>query len=160
MPAREVALHYSCGFKCAHHELHGDTFRKGSRDNGKKSRTGKLERSHVLFLFIKKGDTTDYSNFRPISLLPTIYKISLGTLSHRLTVIASELSWLSSEQKGFLPSVRDIDEHSVILQTTVEEARAERRPLGIAMLDPVPSLPMCEYGIRCGARALEGPTDK
>ena len=83
----------------------------------------------------KKGDTGDFSNFRPISLLPTIYKVFSGILSQRLTVIASELGWLSPEQKGFLPGVRGIDEHSGLLQTAVEEARAERRPLGIALLD-------------------------
>ena len=83
----------------------------------------------------KKGDTGDFSNFRPISLLPTIYKVFSGILSQRLTAIASELGWLSPEQKGFLPGVRGIDEHSGLLQTAVEEARAGRRPLGIALLD-------------------------
>ncbi|KAK4013416.1 hypothetical protein OUZ56_025968 [Daphnia magna] len=29
----------------------------------------------------KKGDTSDYSNFRPISLLPTIYKLFSGVIS-------------------------------------------------------------------------------
>ena len=39
----------------------------------------------------KKVDTRDYSNFRPISLLLTIYKIITGILSQRLTSVAVTL---------------------------------------------------------------------
>ena len=64
-----------------------------------------------------------------------LYKIFSGTLSQRLTAIASEFDWLSPEQKEFLPSVCGIYEHFGLLQTAVEEARAERRQLSIALLD-------------------------
>ncbi|KZS06625.1 Uncharacterized protein APZ42_029867 [Daphnia magna] len=47
----------------------------------------------------KKRYTSDYSNFRPISLLPTIYKLFSGVISQRIT---EDLGWLSPEQKGFL----------------------------------------------------------
>jgi Reverse transcriptase (RNA-dependent DNA polymerase) len=84
----------------------------------------------------KKGDTTDYSNFRPISLLPTMYKIFSGILCERLTELASSLGWLSPEQKGFLPGVRGIQEHTTILEMVVTEARkGTGRDATIAMLD-------------------------
>jgi hypothetical protein len=83
----------------------------------------------------KRGDTSDYSNFRPISLLPTIYKLFSGVISQRLTEVASDLGWLSPEQKGFLPGVHGIQEHTQLLQTVVEETKAKRRNVSIAWLD-------------------------
>ena len=65
----------------------------------------KISRTVPIF---KKGDTSDYSNFRPIFLLPTIYKLFSGVISQRLTEVASDLGWLSPEQKGFLPGVHGI----------------------------------------------------
>ena len=83
----------------------------------------------------KKGPTDDLSNFRPISLLPTVYKIFSGILCSRITSVASDLAWLSAEQKGFLPGVLGIQEHTQVLQMAVEEAKSARRKLAIAWLD-------------------------
>ena len=83
----------------------------------------------------KKGDTSDYSNFRPISLLPTMYKIFSGILSQRLCSVAADLEWLSPEQKGFLPGVHGIQEHTQLLQTAIEEAKSSRGDLVVSWLD-------------------------
>ena len=64
-------------------------------------------RSRVALIH-KKGDPGDIGNFRPIAMLPTIYKMLSGIVGGRLSPIAVDLGWLSSEQKGFLPSVRGI----------------------------------------------------
>ena len=72
-----------------------------------------------------------------------------GILSPRLTIIASELGWLSPEQKGFLPGVHGIAEHTGLLQTAIEEARTGRRQLGISLLDlcnAFGSLPHAVFG--------------
>ncbi|KZR98966.1 Uncharacterized protein APZ42_005373, partial [Daphnia magna] len=91
----------------------------------------------------KKGDTSDYSNFRPISLLPTIYKLFSGVISQRLTEVSSDLGWLSPEQKGFLPGVHGIQENPQLLQTVVEETRTKRRQVSIAWLDMCKRLVLC-----------------
>ena len=83
----------------------------------------------------KKGDTSDFSNFRPISLLPTMYKIFSGIVSQRLNRVAVDLGWLSPEQKGFLPGVHGIQEHTQLLQTAVEGAQNKRTHLSLAWLD-------------------------
>ena len=83
----------------------------------------------------KKGDPTDFSNFRPISLLPTIYKIFSGVISSRIMAIATRLGWMSPEQKGFLPGVRGIQEHTHILHAVIEESKRKRKDMVIAWLD-------------------------
>lgn len=83
----------------------------------------------------KKGDTSDLSNFRPISLLPTMYKIFAGVISSRLMKVATNEGWISPEQKGFLPGVCGIQEHTHLLHAAIEEAKHSKRNLVIAWLD-------------------------
>ena len=51
----------------------------------------------------KKGRTDLPSNFRPISLLPTMYKIYSGILSNRIIKVAVSNEWISSQQQSFYP---------------------------------------------------------
>ena len=83
----------------------------------------------------KKGDSTKYENFRPISLLPTMYKIFSGILNTRLLNVATSLGWISAEQKGFLPGVRGIQEHTHLLQAARDEATRLKKDLVITWLD-------------------------
>ena len=83
----------------------------------------------------KKGPTNDFSNFRPISLLSTAYKIFSGILNDRLCQTATQLSWLSKEQKGFLPGVNGVAEHTQLLQTAIEHSKEKKKTLLIAWLD-------------------------
>lgn len=50
-------------------------------------------------------------------------------------LIATRLGWISPEQKGFLPGVRGIQEHTHILHTVIEESKRKRRNMVIAWLD-------------------------
>ncbi|RUS69482.1 hypothetical protein EGW08_022750 [Elysia chlorotica] len=86
-------------------------------------------------LIHKKGSTDDPSNFRPISLLSSLYKLYSGVLAQRLTRIATTHGWLSAEQKGFLPGVRGIQEHTFLLQTAIDEAKKRQGDLTIAWMD-------------------------
>jgi hypothetical protein len=83
----------------------------------------------------KKGATDDYGNFRPISLLSTLYKLFSSTIASRLTQVASNHGWLSPEQKGFLPGVRGIQEHTMLLEASIEQAKLRKRDLTICWLD-------------------------
>jgi hypothetical protein len=75
----------------------------------------------------KKGATDDYGNFRPISLLSTLYKLFSSSIASRLTTVAANNSWLSLEQKGFLPGVHGIQEHTMLLECAIEEAKQKKR---------------------------------
>lgn len=83
----------------------------------------------------KKGDASEYGNFRPISLLPTMYKIFSGILSSRIMATSMKLGWISPEQKGFLPGVRGIQEHTHLLHTVIEQAKQSKREMVVAWLD-------------------------
>ncbi|RUS74705.1 hypothetical protein EGW08_017535 [Elysia chlorotica] len=69
------------------------------------------------------------SNFRPISLLSSLYKLYSGVLAQTLTQSATTHGWLSAEQKGFLPGVRGIQEHTFLLQTAIDEAKKKQGDL-------------------------------
>ena len=47
-----------------------------------------------------------------------------GKISNCLASAASDLGWLFPEQKGFIPGVRGIQEHTAFLHTAIEEAKA------------------------------------
>lgn len=49
--------------------------------------------------------------------------------------IAVTLGWISPEQKGFLPGVRGIQEHTHVLHTSIEEAKQGKQDLTIVWLD-------------------------
>lgn len=83
----------------------------------------------------KKGANDDYDKFHPISLLSTLYKLLSSSISFRLTTVASNNSWLYLEQKGFLPEALGIQEHTMLLECAIEQAKLKKRNLTICWLD-------------------------
>ena len=49
--------------------------------------------------------------------------------------VSTKNGWLSPEQKGFLPAVRGIQEHTHLLQSAIDEAKRAKRNLSICWLD-------------------------
>lgn len=86
-------------------------------------------------LIYKKGDSSKLVNFRPIALLSTLYKLFSSVLTSRLTMVSTVNGWISPEQKGFLPGVRGIQEHTHLLQSAIEEAKKNKSNLTICWLD-------------------------
>ncbi|KIH67842.1 reverse transcriptase [Ancylostoma duodenale] len=60
----------------------------------------KLAFAETILLY-KSGDPADVANYRPISLLPTIYKVITKALNTRLEKTANNLAILPQEQAGF-----------------------------------------------------------
>jgi hypothetical protein len=54
-------------------------------------------------MLYKKDDRTDPTNYRPITLLNTDYKIFTRVLAHRMKKVVHE--FVSDCQKGFVPDV-------------------------------------------------------
>lgn len=78
-------------------------------------------------LIHKKGDLDNPSNWRPIALCRTIFKIFTGLLATRLTEWLIRNDLLHNGQKGFLP-YDGVMEHNYILQHRLREARRRNRP--------------------------------
>ncbi len=49
--------------------------------------------------------------------------------------MATDYDWLSPEQKGFLPGVHGIQEHTMLLESAIEEAKLKKVNLTICLLD-------------------------
>jgi exonuclease III len=69
----------------------------------------------------KKGDRELISNFRPITLLNTDYKLFTKVLSTRISKVASTL--IHSAQAGFIPE-RQISDHTQLTRLVMEHAEA------------------------------------
>ena len=88
----------------------------------------------VTILIFKKGDKSDISNWRPISLSNTIAKLYSSLLANRLGRWATRNGRISAAQKGFM-SVDGCCEHNFALQAAIADARRSKRQCCIAWLD-------------------------
>ena len=88
----------------------------------------------TTILIHKKDSTTDPSNFRPIALMSCLYKLLMSTLAKRITNHAINHDLLSPEQKSARPS-EGCYEHAFLLESILNDARRQPRPLCLAWLD-------------------------
>ncbi|GBO08324.1 Retrovirus-related Pol polyprotein from type-1 retrotransposable element R2 [Araneus ventricosus] len=95
-----------------------------------------LSENPITTILIPKSKTNldDVTNWRPIALSNTIYKIYTKVLAGRLQDWATRFSALSPCQKGFTP-FDGVLEHNFVLQTRLETARARKQDLCVAWLD-------------------------
>jgi endonuclease/exonuclease/phosphatase family metal-dependent hydrolase len=86
----------------------------------------------IITLIYKKGDPLDIGNYRPISLLPTIYKVFTRTL---LTRISPTIEYNQpKEQAGFRSKYSTID-HIFTLTQVMEKYIEYKKELFIAYVD-------------------------
>ncbi len=88
----------------------------------------------ITILLNKKGDQEVISNWRPICLQNTLYKLFAALLARRLTTWAVENDVLCPSQKGFLP-YDGCAEHSFLLQALMQDSRRRKRNLTIVWVD-------------------------
>ena len=89
--------------------------------------------SLILPLF-KKGDPADHSNYRPISLVPSLSKILERILDARLAHWLEKYRILKEEQAGFRDGYNAID-RVLVLQALVEKYAKGKNRLYVAFLD-------------------------
>ena len=98
--------------------------------------TGKLPNcltQGIISLIPKKGkERTEISNWRPITLLETMYKIISGTITEKILPTIKNL--VPIEQKGFLPG-RKISDISHNLATLLERAKKSQKKRAIVAFD-------------------------
>ncbi|CAK8680574.1 unnamed protein product [Clavelina lepadiformis] len=81
-----------------------------------------------------EGDMNDLSNWRPISICCTLYKVYASVIARRIQRWAVDGGVVSPEQKGFVPT-EGVYEHVFMLDSVVADAQMRRRPLVVSYLD-------------------------
>lgn len=85
-----------------------------------------------IILIYKKGDPCDIANYRPISLLPSIYKLFSSLINQRISITLEAEQPM--EQAGFRKSFSTID-HIHTLELLIEKYQEKQRALYIAFID-------------------------
>jgi hypothetical protein len=88
-----------------------------------------------IVLLYKKGDKSDISNWRPIAIMNTLYKVYTNILARRLTKTCKFLNIISPEQKGFMPESEGCLENIYLIDETIHKAKSNNENLALAWLD-------------------------
>ena len=87
-------------------------------------------------LIHKKGDTSDPSNFRPITLQSFPLKIFTSCLKSAIFKFLSQNNYIEQDiQKGFIPKVSGTLEHTFQMATIIDKAHIKQCSLVITLLD-------------------------
>ena len=87
-------------------------------------------------LIYKKGETSDPSNFRPITLEPVCMKILSSIIRCQLYNFLIKNSYVESNiQKGFWDNVPGAIEHNELLTYMINHARKRQKDLFITLID-------------------------
>ncbi|KAI8437727.1 hypothetical protein MSG28_011961 [Choristoneura fumiferana] len=85
-----------------------------------------------IILLYKKGDPNDIGNYRPISLMPSTYKLFSTILNKRISATLEKSQPV--EQAGFRKGFSTID-HIHTLELLIEKYQEKNRPLYLAYID-------------------------
>ncbi|CAI5476543.1 unnamed protein product [Closterium sp. Yama58-4] len=86
----------------------------------------------VTILLYKKGEETDVRNYRPITLLTSVYKILSKVMATRMKAVLDQV--ISKEQFGFLPSRRLTDAVPLVADL-IETAKNEGSDWYLLLID-------------------------
>lgn len=89
-----------------------------------------LKRSIVIPIY-KSGDTHDISNYRPISLLPTLSKIIEKLINKRIKTFLQKNNILSKNQYGFRDNISTADAVNKLISTVVNTLDSKEKCLAI-----------------------------
>ena len=108
----------------------------------------KSQYNAIITLLYKKGNREDISNWRPISLLNTDYKIITKLLAERLKLFLPKL--VHSDQKGFIGG-RNISDANRLVQDIIEYSDRNQLNSAVIFLDYKKAFDRVEWDwtIRC-----------
>ena len=89
----------------------------------------------ITFLLPKTGDTSDPKNFRPITCLPTMYKILTSIITDRIYNFLDKNNILPPEQKGCRKASYGCKDQLLINKMILEEVKTKKRNLSTAWID-------------------------
>ena len=86
-------------------------------------------------LIYKKGDPNDLSNWRPLSIASSMYRIWSCAVSNTLQQVNKSSHIISKPQKGFVTNVNGCMEHTVVSNELIFDARRKGSDIHIVALD-------------------------
>ena len=89
----------------------------------------------ITFLLPKDGDTSNPKNFRPITCLPTMYKILTSILTDRIYAFLDKNNILPPEQKGCRKESYGCKDQLLINKMIIEEVKSKKKNLSTAWID-------------------------
>ena len=90
----------------------------------------------LTILIYKKGDASDPSNFRPITLQSVPYKILSSIIRNRIYSFLEENNYIDKHvQKGFWPRIDGVAEHTQVLTNLMKDAKRNQRSIVVTLLD-------------------------
>ena len=93
------------------------------------------KRSATILIY-KKGDTSDPSNFRPITLQPVLYKILATIIRKRMFEFLDQNKLVDKKfQKGFWSGIDGVGEHTETLTHVIRDSKRHQRGLVVTLLD-------------------------
>lgn len=87
------------------------------------------------FLLPKSTSTQDPSQYRPITCLPTLYKVITSCIANRIYKHLDEFNILSEEQKGCRRKHMGCKEQLIIDSTILKHVQKRRKDLFVAYID-------------------------
>ncbi len=94
-------------------------------------------------IMYKKGDTGDIANYRPLSMINTIYKLVTSVILNRLS--GPFATCIGEHQTGFMAG-RSIFDNIKLAQALIDRADQLGTPLYIALLDQKKAYDMVDHG--------------
>ena len=86
-------------------------------------------------LLHKKGPTTVAKNYRPITCLPTYYKLTTLLLSNRVYTHVTDNGILPVEQKGVRRKARGCKDHLLLDKIITEDAKRKKKNVSMMWVD-------------------------
>jgi len=88
-----------------------------------------------VILLHKKGVKSDPSNYRPIALMNTMYKLYTSIMAERLNNVNKTFKLINKHQKGFIPESEGCMEHIFQLDDLLNKARSKKQDLSVMWID-------------------------
>lgn len=83
----------------------------------------------------KKGDPSNPENYRPITCLPTVYKILTSIISHKIEIHLKRNNIMAWEQNGCKRQGRGSKELLIIDKAITKQAKIKKKNISMAWID-------------------------
>jgi len=89
----------------------------------------------VTFLIKKNENTENPKNYRPVTCLPTVYKLMTSIISRRMQKYVDDENLMSKEQRGCCSGSKGCKDQLIISKAILQERKSREKLLCMARID-------------------------